>query len=57
MRSIPFYLKAIFLFLSIALLASCESESINEEIGANEQDTFDKYQIDKDDVQVPGDKD
>ncbi len=56
MRNISIYLKAIFLFLSIAVLASCESESVNEEIGVNEQDTFDTYQIDKDDVQVPGDK-
>ena len=57
MRTYPFYLKAIFLFLAIGLFASCESESINEEIGINEQDTFDTYQIDKEDVQVPGEGD
>ncbi len=53
MRNFPIYLKAIFLFLSIAVLTSCESESVNEEIGINEQDTF---QGDKDEVVPPGDR-
>ncbi|WP_281989852.1 hypothetical protein [Aquimarina aggregata] len=53
MRTIPFYLKAIFLFLAIAVLASCESESVNEEIGVDEQETF---QADKDEVVPPGDR-
>ncbi|MBQ0733419.1 hypothetical protein [Aquimarina celericrescens] len=57
MRNVPFYLKAIFLFLTVALFASCESESVNEEIGINEQETFETYQIDKEDVVPPGDRD
>ncbi len=53
MRNLPIYLKAIFLFLTITILTSCESESLNEEIGINEQDTF---QIDKDELQHPDDR-
>ncbi|WP_198403845.1 hypothetical protein [Aquimarina aggregata] len=56
MRTIPFYLKAIFLFLSIAVLASCESESVHEEIGVDEQETFDTYKIDKEEIQHPEDR-
>lgn len=40
MKNIPFYLKAIFLFLSISVLTSCESKSINEEVGVNEKEKF-----------------
>ncbi len=53
MKTFPIYLKTIFLFLAFTVLASCESEPINEEIGIHEQE---KYGVDKEDVQIPGEK-
>ncbi len=51
MKSNHFFLKAIFLTLSLTLLNSCVTKEVNEEIGVNDQE---KFQIEKEDIQIPG---
>ncbi|WP_438712647.1 hypothetical protein ACSTS3_10485 [Aquimarina muelleri] len=51
MKAFHFFLKAIFLTLSMTTFNSCTTTELNEEIDINEQE---KFQIEKEDIQIPG---
>lgn len=50
MKTFHFFLKAIFLTLSLTTFNSCSTTEVNEELGVNEG----KIQIEKEEVEIPG---
>ncbi len=51
MKAFNFFLKAIFLTLTLTTFYSCTETEINDEIGLNEQP---KFQIEKEEINIPG---
>ncbi len=54
MKSNPFFLLTILIFLSLTLFTGCENESVNDELNLLEDENYTEiYKIDKEDYEVP----